>query len=279
MPARKPPAAARRTHACRSASLPGSRGRAAPARNVGRPLPPTGGWPPSGAARADRCQAHPAPRGPSDARPAARFEDRFGTPSRPGTGHVRSAGPASRARGPGQPVTHRGIRGETEGHGALLGSLAEYAQHPSMPVKVVDVEPGELRHPDAGAVEQLDHGAVTTEHCAGEGIDVGCPRRNPESRGLNIANRPDRSGAPRGSRRSGRGVDSRTAGSVASSPARTHQAVNDRAAAARLPSEVRAAPWLRDLASQLRRTERSSAVRSGGPDRCRWSSNEMMSVR
>jgi hypothetical protein len=81
-----------------------------------------------------------------------------------------------------------------------------------------------------------------------------------------------------GNSRCARGLASAAPTSPGSRPSRCAQAVKLRAAAARLASDVRAAPVLRSRASQLRSTRRSRSAGLVPPIRAAWSSNETMSA-
>ena len=130
------------------------------ASQVGSPLQQVGGSRVAQAVRAQvgrpgTCaqQARARPRGPSAGRPGRR--------ARRGTAPARWPAPAS-ARPAARPARRPRPRpaGTPSGTDRSLRALAEDPQHPAVPVDVVDVEPAQLADPDAGGVQQLEHGQV-----------------------------------------------------------------------------------------------------------------------
>ena len=71
-----------------------------------------------------------------------------------------ASGPASTGRPSVAPLLDGTRRRQPDRDGAFLGALAEDADDAALAVDVVDVEADQLTHPDAGGVEQLQHGAV-----------------------------------------------------------------------------------------------------------------------
>ncbi|MCB5294322.1 hypothetical protein BJQ90_03789 [Arthrobacter sp. SO3] len=86
--------------------------------------------------------------------PAARAEE-----ERRAGGVRGEGGPA-----PAQPVVD-GERGrQSVGHSAFLVALAKHPQGPAVGIEVVHVEAGQLADPDAGGVQQFNHGPVPQRH-------------------------------------------------------------------------------------------------------------------
>jgi hypothetical protein len=74
----------------------------------------------------------------------------------------RGPAPFSDQLGPpaAQPVVHSEGGGNSERHGAFPIALADNVQGPPVVVDVIDVQPSQFPDPDAGCVQQLDHGPV-----------------------------------------------------------------------------------------------------------------------
>ena len=150
---RRPSAGAPCSRACRSAWWPGWRGRAAPGRPAGRPRRRGGGWRRCGGGHgggsgtaARRSRIRRTSRGPS--RPPRRFTK------------TASGGPAMSSRPTLEPGPQGGDGRVVDGDPALLGALAQHRDRAAAQVDVAAVEPAELRDPQAGGVEQLEHGQV-----------------------------------------------------------------------------------------------------------------------
>src|SRR5262249_32335552 len=106
---------------------------------------------------AQRVRAHaPADPGRGGARPHDRVQRAHAEPP---AARVRE----QRAPAPAAPLE---IGGERAGgpaavrHDPLLLALAEHADRLLRAVDVIEVEPGELRHPEPGGIEQLEHRGV-----------------------------------------------------------------------------------------------------------------------
>ena len=59
-----------------------------------------------------------------------------------------------------QPLVQSAVGGLSVRHGPFLCALAENAQHSPPAINVVDVQPDQLRDPDAARVQQLEHQPV-----------------------------------------------------------------------------------------------------------------------
>ena len=134
--------------------------------------------------------------------------------------------------GTGQPGPDGRHAGGVDQHLSLLVALPRHRDHTPLEVEVVHVEPAQLGHPHPAPVEQLEDGVVPDVPggrrawpAGSAGLTSGpsvLPVRPPGG------SRPEQAvelGLTEDTRQSGvgRGADSRTDGSTATSPRRAHQ--------------------------------------------------------
>ena len=134
---------------------------------------------------------------------------------------------------------------------------------PDGAVDVGQVQSGQLGHPDPGGVEQLEHRPVAQSDGPLAPLVVRADRSRTStatSTGTSSRAAAWSLRSTDGRCRSGRATASRRPGSVSSNPVRCAHPVNERAAAERRASDERAAPVLRNRASQLRSTARSRSA-------------------